>query len=476
MATKQYDLGLVFGNFFILHPGHVRFLRFAATVCEKLVIGVHDTRPSDRYPTTAERIANLKALSLSHEVVLLERPLEFYLELYRPSAIIKGNEYRYIENPERTIIARWGGEIVFASGDSNYTPVEDFSSNDAFGNNLQLVRPSSFIRRNDCDPDTIRSIITRFRGLKVAVIGDLIVDEYIECEALGMSREDPTIVVSPVGSKQYLGGAGIVAAHAKALGAHVTFMSLVSNDAAGVFAKSALNDIQVRFDAVCDVTRTTTLKRRYRCSGKTLLRVNHLTQEEPSPEIQSLLIKASKESIKNVDCLVLSDFSYGSLTQAIVDEVIELANKLNLVVSADSQSSSQTGDSSRFKGVSLICATEYEARSALRQPAMGLSALGAELLKRSKSKNLLLKLGAAGVVLLKEGESPADLDRLPALNPTPVDVAGAGDSMLTAATMALTVGGSLAQAAYIGSIAAAIQVSRVGNVPLTYDELNRALS
>ena len=471
----HFRTAFVSGNFFILHPGHIRFLRFAASVCDKLIIGVRNTQPTDRYPTAEERIEALKALNLSAEVMLLEQPLEHYLLQIKPDAIVKGNEYRHVDNPESAVLAQWGGEIIFASGDANYVASDLLQADGEFNGSVHLLRPRSYIRRNRCDVDSLRSIVDRFNGLKVAVIGDLIVDEYIECEALGMSREDPTIVVSPVGSERYVGGAGIVAAHAKALGADTRFVGLISNDESGDFARQMLATHDVNVQAFSDSTRPTTLKRRYRCAGKTLLRVSHLSQEEPSPEIQNLIAEAAAKAVENADCAVLSDFSYGCLSAPVIDVVARIAAETGLVVSADSQSSSQTGDSTRFKGVSLLCATEYEARTALRTQTMGLSALGAELLKKSEAQNLIMKLGSAGLVFLQAEESPADLDRLPALNPNPVDVAGAGDSLLITATMALAVGATLAQAAYIGSIAAAIQVSRQGNIPLTQAELSRAL-
>lgn len=471
----KFKIGFVSGNFFILHPGHIRFLRFASSMCEKLWIGVRNTRPSDRYPSAEERVEALKALDLGQEIILLDQSLEYYLELIKPDAVIKGNEYRNIDNPEQPTLAQWGGEIVFSSGDANYSSSDLLLADEAANGSIHFIRPRSYIRRNQCDLDTLRSIVARFRGLEVAVIGDLIIDEYIDCEALGMSREDPTIVVSPVGRNRYVGGAGIVAAHAQSLGANSHFIGLVADDESGDFARQELAKFGVRYDFFTDGTRPTTLKRRYRSAGKTLLRVSHLSQDEPAPEIQEKLLLATERIMCHTNCVVLSDFSYGCLSQPIVESVIRLSRQKGSIVSADSQSSSQTGDSTRFRGVSLLCATEYEARSALRTQSMGLSALGAELLRRTEAQNLILKLGAAGLVLLRNSDDPSDLDRLPALNSNPVDVAGAGDSMLIASSMALAVGASLAQAALIGSVAAAIQVSRQGNVPLSYDELSGAL-
>lgn len=472
---KSYKKGFVSGNFFVLHPGHIRFLRFAASVCERLFIGVRSTRPTEVYPTVEQRIHLLLALNFTIDIFPIELPLEHHLHEIKPDVVIKGNEYRALDNPESDIVGLWGGEVLFASGDANYTSsIHSRLDGDYYGVPF-LLRPRSFTARNNCDPDTLRSLVGKFCGLRILVLGDLIIDEYIACEALGMSREDATIVVSPVESHRYLGGAGIVSAHASALGASVRFISLISDDEVGDFALHKLEQYGVQVLAFREAARPTTLKQRYKCDGKTMLRVSRLSQEDPSPEIQSRIIQAVEQAAPDSDCFVFSDFSYGCITPTVVEAVSGYLHRLDITVSADSQSSSQSGDSTKVKGISLLCATEYEARSALRSQSMGLSALCAELIRRSGADNLILKLGAAGLVFLRAGQNPSDLNRIPALNPNSLDVVGAGDSLLISATMALAAGASLAQAAYIGSVAAAVQVSRKGNTPLYRGELMEAL-
>jgi bifunctional ADP-heptose synthase (sugar kinase/adenylyltransferase) len=187
------------------------------------------------------------------------------------------------------------------------------------------------------------------------------------------------------------------------------------------------------------------------------------------------MIAAVSDRAPELDLIIFSDFNYGALPQRVVDEIVAIGKLHACTIVADSQSSSQTGDSSRFRGVTLLSATEYEARLALRNHSSGLSVVGTDLLRAAAAQMLLLKLGGSGLVFLSDDALPSDLDRLPALNQAPVDVAGAGDAMLVAAGLSLAAGGTLAQAAYIGSIAAAIQVSRLGNTPLSSQDLNRAL-
>ena len=78
--------------------------------------------------------------------------------------------------------------------------------------------------RHSIDKKKIINLIKSFKDKKVCVVGDLIIDEYITCEALGMSQEEPTLVVTPLDSSKFLGGAAIVAAHAAGLGADATLL------------------------------------------------------------------------------------------------------------------------------------------------------------------------------------------------------------------------------------------------------------
>ena len=99
------------------------------------------------------------------------------------------------------------------------------------------------------------------------------------------------------------------------------------------------------------------------------------------------------------------------------------------------------------------------------------------MIKITKAKHIVLKMGSEGILihLPKKIENEMDTDKISALNTSPVDVSGAGDSMLVATSMALSLKLSIWEAALLGSIAAAIQVSRVGNIPIKNSEIGRLL-
>ena len=460
----------VSGNFFALHPGHVRLLRFAAQCGDTLVVGVTNFVPDKNFPQPHERAEALKELGFVSSVVILDKPLDVFLNELKPDVVVKGKEFETRENPEEAILAAYGGKLLFSSGESSYSARELLLRDAAHDPRPRLVYPKHFVSGRRCTKADLRPIAERFGRLKVVVVGDFIADEYIDCDVLGMSREDPTVVVSPQSTDRFIGGAGIVAAHARAMGADVRFITVIGKDDLGHYARSELRTLDV--DAACieDESRPTTLKQRFRASGKTVLRVSHLRQHEISKDIKAQLMSEALSALSGADLLILSDFNYGVLPQAVVDDLCSAAGGTNTIIAADSQSSSQVGDISRFKGGALLTPTEHEARLALRDQFSGVAKVGHDLLDLARASSAFITLGPDGILIVTKAEG-GQTDRLPAFNHLPVDVAGAGDSMLVAGAMALASGATPWQAGFLGSIAAGIQTSRIGNVPIKIAEI-----
>jgi bifunctional ADP-heptose synthase (sugar kinase/adenylyltransferase) len=182
-----------------------------------------------------------------------------------------------------------------------------------------------------------------------------------------------------------------------------------------------------------------------------------------------LILEAVTSAIDNTDLVVFSDFNYGCLAQPLVDAIAALCQKRRIPMVADSQSSSQIGDVSRFRDALLLKPTEREARLALRDFNSGLVVVAEAIRRRTRAENLILTLGPEGLLVHAKSESMGSVvtDRLPAFNQAPKDTAGAGDCLLVCASLALVIGADIWRSAYLGSLAAACQVGRIGNIPLT---------
>ncbi|MFB9887600.1 PfkB family carbohydrate kinase [Balneatrix alpica] len=469
---------MIYGDFNVLHPGHFRFIRFAAEQGDYLVVGLNDQSSSPgAFLSNEERWQALSCLDLVQEIVLIKDDLEAWLERIRPQVVVKGKEWQNQPNPETELLERLGTKLLFSSGERfvsslpymrrAYDPLEWLEA--------ELTLP--YLRRHQCSLPSLMEVLQGFQGLKVAVLGDLIVDEYQDCQPVGMSREDPTIVVTPQQLNRYLGGAGIVAAHARGLGAEVDFYSVVGEDPAAAFAREKLAAFGVQPTLLVDPIRPTTVKKRYRALGKTLLRVNDFLEQDLSKELSQTLLERFQEQAKHYDLVIFSDFNYGFLSPSVVQDISMLCSQQGVPYVADSQSSSQVGDLDKFRQVLLATPTEHEARLTTHNAQDGLVRVSAALGDQLEAKHLFVTLGAEGVLIrTKMSSGEWDTDELPALNTNPVDPAGAGDAMLTSASMALVAGADIWQAALIGSLASACQVGRVGNIPLSLEEIERGLT
>jgi rfaE bifunctional protein kinase chain/domain len=478
LNTKN-KTSFVSGNFNILHPGHLRLLRFAKDISDHLIVAVSSDQLAGKSALVPEklRLESLQSNTWVDEVFIYDEPLSDLLLRLKPDFVVKGKEHENQFNIEQAAVVTYGGKVVFSSGEVIFSSFDLIHKIINKVNNESFSLPKSYMERHSLTTELLINTIHKFSQLKTLIIGDIIIDEYITCDPLGMSQEDPTIVVTPIESKRFLGGAAIVAAHAKQMGARVKFISVAGNDPIKDFTLDNLLALGVDCSIFIDDSRPTTLKQRYRAKGKTLLRVSHLRQGAIDAHLQDYILKTVQEELKHCQLLVFSDFNYGCLPTELVDKIIHLANSLKVIMVADSQSSSQTGDIGRFKNMVLLTPTEREARLSLRDNESGLVVLAENLRKQANAQNILLKIGEEGVIVYSGNTSHSDwlTDRIPALNFQPLDVAGAGDSMLVSSSLALATGVSIWEAAAIGSLAAAIQVSRIGNIPLHKDEILKVL-
>jgi rfaE bifunctional protein kinase chain/domain len=469
-CTATQSIVFVSGNFNVVHPGHLRLLKFAAEQGDVLVVGVNPDSTPGVTLSQDMRLDNVRSISMVHHVVRLPGAAPDFISRLRPDIVVKGKEFEDRSNPEQAAVDGYGGRLVFSSGELRFASLSllDRDSDVDFST---VRKPLEFPRRHGFEIAGLKQLLTRLQGMRVTVIGDLIVDEYVTCDAVGMSQEDPTIVVTPLVTRTFVGAAGVVSAHARGLGADVRFLTLVGDDEAARFSRDTLEQQGVECHYFVDETRPTSRKQRFRALNKTLLRVNHLRQHAASQQIQRKMLAAAKAALKTSDLLLFSCFNYGCLPQELVDAISEHARGRGVMMAADSQASSQTGDVSRFRGMTLLTPTEREARIALNDFVSGLAVVSERLIERSGTKNLVITLGAEGALIntmMAGGHMQSD--RLPAFNPSPKDVSGAGDSFFMASSMALRAGADIWQAGYLGSLAAALQVSRVGNLPLTSRE------
>ena len=291
-----------------------------------------------------------------------------------------------------------------------------------------------------------------------------------------MSAEAPVVVVRELANRNFIGAAAVVAAHIRALGAEVDLVSVVGEDSSASFVHEKLKSLGIGNKLVVDRSRPTTFKKRYLVENQKLFRVSKLEQHNVDSTIEDQIISHLEALAPSADGIVVSDFVYGVVTPRILHVVKELSNRYDLKLFGDLQCSSQLGAITRFNKFSLLCPNERELRLALQDKDSGLETLSQRLFSEAKCEKLLLKLASDGFIAYYREENGRILNQpFPALSPNPLDVTGAGDSVLAVMATGLSCNQDMMSTAALACCMASLSVESMGNQPIEHFHLRNAL-
>jgi rfaE bifunctional protein kinase chain/domain len=484
-GKANHRIVLCHGHFNVLHPGHLRYLQYASEQGDMLLVAVlgdrlliHDEKK--RYFSQSERAEGVAALQNVDWVVILDTmPFRQVVSIAKPAVYVLGKEFEveFTRDVQKNIeqVEANNGKVLYCSGEVHYAS-SDFLSHPYEEIEQDSVRKfHSACRRHDIKLENIINQIDKFQNLNLAVIGDTIVDQYVACDALGMSAEAPVITVKELEAKEFIGGASIVACHLRSLGARCHFLSVIGDDKPGEFVREELEKLGVDSHLLSDNGRPTTFKIRYMVNNQKLFRVSRLQDYSISKKHESQIISKLERLAPQLNGIIVSDFVYGVITPSLLSAIVRISRKHDIRLFGDLQCSSQIGSILKFKQFSFICPTEREARIALLDHESGLEKMAISLLEETQVSDLLITLGAEGFIAHQAGvgNKIAKSQHFPALVSNPVDEAGAGDSLLSAMSISLCAGTDLMEASAIGTCVAAIAIKRIGNVSVTAEELVR---
>lgn len=479
------------GCFDIVHPGHIHYLQFARAQGDLLVVSVSSdpqvNKGADR-PLIPEdlRATSLAALECVDCVYVNPHPTAVeLLDQLRPDIYVKGREYEHNNDPrflaERDMVTRHGGRVVFSSGDVIYSSTALIGGMGGLApfNNEKLRR---YLRQYDLDGTSLLSLTHRFRGRKMVVVGDYILDRYHFCEPASVAAEAPVMNLRQIRSEDYDGGAGVIALHLAGLGARTTLVSSLSSEAVSDQVESRLagNGIDPR---IVRAKKHLPLKRRYLADTTKLLKIDEGDGSAHDSRVELELAQRILDAANGAAGIIFADFGYGMITPGLIDRVMPSLRAGVPVITADV--SGIRSNLLSFKDVDLLCPTEREVRETLHDFSSGVNALVWNLLSRTRAKQAFITLGKQGLLVFDQHRSRnADeswerklrSEYLPALSTHAEDPLGCGDALLAASSLALASGASIHAAAYLGSVAAAFEASRIGNQPITLEDLLNGMS
>jgi len=474
---------LAYGHFTTIHPGHIRYLRHARELGPDLVVALVGDGPSDQpspYPfSQEERAEALSLLGLADAILLLQADeLEEAIRRLTPSMLVLGTE---LEGSERLkeplrLLKTLGGSVQFHAGEVTYanTDLLNISERDLRRRRREQFREAC--RRQGLRRSDLIASMETWRDARLIVLGDTIVDQYAACEAIGMSAEAPVVVVRELARRNFIGAAAVVAAHIRALGARCDLVSVVGNDSTADLVQQELKAQNIGDGLVCDPSRPTTFKKRYVVENQKLFRVSRLEQHNIDHAIEEQVIERLESVAPHCQGIVVSDFVYGVVTPRVLQSVQQLTERHGLMLFGDLQCSSQVGSITRFQNFSLLCPNERELRLALQDKDTGLESLSQKLLEQSRCERLVVKLAAEGFIVYDRTRDGKIVNQpFPALSVNPLDVAGAGDSVLAVMATGLASGQPMMPTAAIACLMASLAVEIMGNTPIHSEALRDRL-
>lgn len=316
-----------------------------------------------------------------------------------------------------------------------------------------------------------KDILGGFAGLRLAVIGDSMLDRFLWGRVDRISPEAPVPVVRLERETVKLGGAANVAANISALGAEVVLCGIWGQDEAGRQMKDLLEERGIQALGMVELPdRPTTIKTRIIAHHQQVVRTDR-EDDGALPERALELILAGLRAAGHIDGIILSDYGKGVLTNDALAEFIGLARALDKPVVVDPKK----GDYSQYRGVTSLTPNQKEAEQACALPIVDEASLdlaGSRLLQRTDAQAVLITRGEHGMALY---EAAGPVHHLPTEATAVFDVTGAGDTVIAVYTTALAAGAAFADAAALANHAAGVAVRELGTVAVTAQQLQAAL-
>jgi D-beta-D-heptose 7-phosphate kinase/D-beta-D-heptose 1-phosphate adenosyltransferase len=317
------------------------------------------------------------------------------------------------------------------------------------------------------------SCIDRFPSTRILVVGDIVLDHYIWGRVSRISPEAPVPVVNVTKESLLLGGATNVVQNIHALGGSVTVCGVIGTDEAGNQLQHLLHSQKISTDGlIVEPSRPTTIKTRIIAHSQQVVRFDRETKDRINKDTHQRLFEFVKRRIADgLDAIVLSDYCKGVVTKELVKDIVRLAKKNRIIVSVDPKVS----HFGMYSGATILTPNANEASIGSKieiQDEQSLLRAGTSLLKKLRCAAVLITRGEHGMSLFEHG---GKVTHIPTVAREVYDVTGAGDTVISALTLAMATGASMLDAARISNYAAGIVVGIVGTATVKPEELKQRI-
>ncbi|MFZ5644533.1 MAG: PfkB family carbohydrate kinase [Bacillota bacterium] len=464
------------GVFDLLHPGHIAHLEEARSLGDVLVVSIttasHVNKgPGRPYFSDELRMKSLAALACVDYVLLSEFPTALeIMDVIQPDIYVKGREYAEDSNDVTGNIASEVEKVRSYGGDIYFTDGVVFSSTKILNQNFPVFPPgvkdfvADFSSRHSFDE--IRKIIDNIQPLRVLVVGDIIIDEYVFCRVQGLMSKDRALSARYEREERYLGGALAVARHLASFSNNVTLCGIVGNEPH--IHSQLLNDMSrvMILDLQFDDCYQTVVKRRFierrgiRDEYEKLFSVNYLGNgfREDRVERKEFYDKLQKR-VPDFDIVLVADYGHGLIDEKVMEILQSEARFLALNCQTNS-SNYGTNLITKYRRADSFTLDEAELRLAYSSRSGDVKNLLLKLKNHLKSSAGWLTLGSMGSVSINRDKT---MEKTPAFTLTVKDTVGAGDAFFALSSICAGVNEPIEVGSFLGNIAGALAANVLGN-------------
>jgi D-beta-D-heptose 7-phosphate kinase/D-beta-D-heptose 1-phosphate adenosyltransferase len=317
----------------------------------------------------------------------------------------------------------------------------------------------------------LATALEKFSRVRIAVIGDVMLDRYIYGDVERISPEGPIPVFRSRRTVAMLGGAGNVVRNIAALEAKATLVGLIGADRSGNEVRSLVSaEAGVQAKLIADRLHETIVKTRFVAGQQQLLRADEEAEGPPAQKLVHGLAAAARAAVARADAVIISDYGKGVIAPEVAAAVIAAAKKRKVPVIVDPKGT----DWSPYRGATLVTPNRKELEEAAGKRVSGDAAVIAA------ARGLMRRYGIASILVTRSAEGMSAVGRdevhhLPAEAREVFDVSGAGDTVVAAIAAGLASGLTLAEAARIANAAAGIVVGKLGTAVAHRAEVFTAL-
>jgi rfaE bifunctional protein kinase chain/domain len=319
----------------------------------------------------------------------------------------------------------------------------------------------------------IDKLVQRFKKTTLLVVGDIMIDEFIWGTVSRISPEAPVPVVAVTHEDLMLGGAANVVHNVHSLGGRVLLTGVIGADRMGEKIKELMAEQKIDGRGlVAESGRSTTVKTRIIAHSQQVVRFDRESREPISTKSQERLLRYIEKNWANVDGIIISDYGKGLIIPDLMDFIMSKKRGDGKLVAVDPK----MNNFAFYTGATILTPNRYEAEAAAGKEIRdedSLMEVGRILLERFASQAVLVTRGEEGMVLF---ERDGEVVNVPTVAKEVYDVTGAGDTVISALTLALAAGSTFAEAAVVANYAAGIVVGKVGTATVKPEELREALS